>query len=207
MEVAGSLKMRDRMPVTDALLLWLRHNIEVEAATRGLDRTVLSYDTVMGDPMQRYSGCWVCLGPIAPPDGGDRHGRRPRRRSAATCAITESARSSPPCSRPPARWASTAHAALGALEGDERDAAARATLDRVHAAKCDDNSRRARRPDRLFHRAPCGGPDRMPGCSSNNATTRTEKGRCLRPGTRSRVWLSSTRRRFLPGPRRKCRSH
>jgi len=50
MEVAGSLQARDGMPISDALLLWLRHDLDAEAATRGTDRLVLSYDALMDDP-------------------------------------------------------------------------------------------------------------------------------------------------------------
>ena len=49
LEVAGSLASRDGMPLEAALLLWLRHCLEAEAATRGLPRSFLSYEDLMAD--------------------------------------------------------------------------------------------------------------------------------------------------------------
>jgi len=44
MEVADSLARRDGMPLSKASLLWLRHVLEAEAATRGMKRLVVSFD-------------------------------------------------------------------------------------------------------------------------------------------------------------------
>ena len=49
LEVAGSLARRDGMPEDEALLLWLRHCLEAEAATRGLPRSFLRYDDLVAD--------------------------------------------------------------------------------------------------------------------------------------------------------------
>jgi hypothetical protein len=49
LEVAGSLARRDGMPRDEALLLWLRHCLDAERATRGLPRSFLSYDVLMAD--------------------------------------------------------------------------------------------------------------------------------------------------------------
>ena len=49
LEVAGSLAGRDGMALDEALLLWLRHCLEAEAATRGLPRSFLRYADLMAD--------------------------------------------------------------------------------------------------------------------------------------------------------------
>jgi GT2 family glycosyltransferase len=49
-EVARSLQLRGGgMLDTDAALLWLRHVLDAEAATRGLPRAFVSYDTLLDD--------------------------------------------------------------------------------------------------------------------------------------------------------------
>ena len=47
LDVAASLARRDAMPLAEALLLWLRHMIEAERATRGLPRGFMLYDQLM----------------------------------------------------------------------------------------------------------------------------------------------------------------
>jgi hypothetical protein len=48
-EVAQSLACRDGMPPGEASLLWLRHVLDAEAATRGNRRAVLFYDDLLMD--------------------------------------------------------------------------------------------------------------------------------------------------------------
>lgn len=48
LEVADSLARRDGVDAQVALLVWLRHVLEAEAATRGRARLVVSYDQVLG---------------------------------------------------------------------------------------------------------------------------------------------------------------
>ena len=48
-EVAASLAKRDGMQLTDGLLLWLRHMLEAECATRGRTRAVLSFDRLLSN--------------------------------------------------------------------------------------------------------------------------------------------------------------
>jgi hypothetical protein len=131
MEVAGSLRVRDRMPVTDALLLWLRHNIEVEAATRGLDRLVLSYEALIQNPEASIPRLMSFLGPVAPP--ASELDLKAARASLRSELRHHEKREIASTLFPPAGfWASAACAALGALERDERDSGARAALDRLH---------------------------------------------------------------------------
>ena len=57
-EIAGSLAVRDGMANGKAMLLWLRHALDAERATRGLPRAFIGYDELFADPdgvMQRIS--------------------------------------------------------------------------------------------------------------------------------------------------------
>ena len=49
LEVAGSLQDRDGFEESHALLLWLRHVLEAEAASRGLPRSFVSYPGLLDD--------------------------------------------------------------------------------------------------------------------------------------------------------------
>jgi hypothetical protein len=49
LEVARSLECRNRMPRGDACLLWLRHVLDAEIATRGNRRVILFYGDLMAD--------------------------------------------------------------------------------------------------------------------------------------------------------------
>ena len=49
LEVAASLKARDRMPEAKALLLWLRHFLEAERYTRKSTRCFISYEEMLRD--------------------------------------------------------------------------------------------------------------------------------------------------------------
>lgn len=49
LEVAASLAARDRLPLDHALLSWLRHVLDAEAATRGLRRSIVRYQDLLGD--------------------------------------------------------------------------------------------------------------------------------------------------------------
>lgn len=57
-EIAGSLAVRDGMANGKAMLLWLRHALDAERASRGLPRAFIGYDELLADPddvMQRIS--------------------------------------------------------------------------------------------------------------------------------------------------------
>jgi O-antigen biosynthesis protein len=49
LEIARSLQQRDQMTQSRGLLLWLRHMLEAEAASRGSPRVFLRYDDLMAD--------------------------------------------------------------------------------------------------------------------------------------------------------------
>jgi hypothetical protein len=49
LEVAASLKTRDGLMTAHSLLLWLRHRVEAEKATRGQRRSFVSYDALLSD--------------------------------------------------------------------------------------------------------------------------------------------------------------
>jgi hypothetical protein len=49
LEVAASLRARDRMPVRRALRLWLRHFLEAERDSRAIPRCWVSYEQVLED--------------------------------------------------------------------------------------------------------------------------------------------------------------
>jgi GT2 family glycosyltransferase/glycosyltransferase involved in cell wall biosynthesis len=49
-EIAGSLAVRDGMANGKAMLLWLRHVLDAEHATRGLPRAFIGYDELLADP-------------------------------------------------------------------------------------------------------------------------------------------------------------
>ena len=49
-EIARSLAVRDGMASGKAMLLWLRHALDAERASRGLPRAFLGYDELLSDP-------------------------------------------------------------------------------------------------------------------------------------------------------------
>ncbi|MBV9968605.1 MAG: glycosyltransferase, partial [Xanthobacteraceae bacterium] len=49
LEVMGSLRRRDGFPQSKAALLWLRHVIDAERATRDLPRAIVTYDALLSD--------------------------------------------------------------------------------------------------------------------------------------------------------------
>jgi hypothetical protein len=83
-EVAASLATRDAMPLRQACVLWLRHLLEAEAASRGLARCLLQYGDLVRDPARVMNAALEVLR-IRPPlpvakagldlfiDAGDRH--------------------------------------------------------------------------------------------------------------------------------------
>jgi hypothetical protein len=72
LEVAASLAERDGFPVAKSLLLWLRHFLEAEVATRGMRRSFVSYDALLEDWRQVVNkiGRDLALAwPLPPEDG------------------------------------------------------------------------------------------------------------------------------------------
>lgn len=71
MEVARSLERREGWPLEAGLLLWLRHELEAEAGTRGAARAFTSYDQLLADwravvaEVQARSGLVLPEDPVA----------------------------------------------------------------------------------------------------------------------------------------------
>jgi hypothetical protein len=49
LEVALSMQVREHFPVAQSLLLWLRHTVDAEAATRGMARAIVPYHSLLAD--------------------------------------------------------------------------------------------------------------------------------------------------------------
>lgn len=67
LEVAASLRRRDGFDPAKSYLLWLRHTLDAEAATRGLRRSIVTFDHLMSDwrdcamRIQQHLGMtWPC---------------------------------------------------------------------------------------------------------------------------------------------------
>ncbi|HWI87396.1 MAG TPA: sulfotransferase family protein, partial [Sphingomonas sp.] len=64
-EIARSLESRDGTTAPFAHLLWLRHMIDAERATRGMPRTIVDYDAMLDD----WRGTLARIAPLAGRDG------------------------------------------------------------------------------------------------------------------------------------------
>ena len=78
LDVASSLHSRDNLGINRALLLWLRHVLEAEYTTRGLDRAFTTYEGLVTDwkaEVTRLGGClgvsWPKLSPSTELDVGE----------------------------------------------------------------------------------------------------------------------------------------
>ncbi len=72
-EVAASLAKRDGMSATRARLLWLRHVLDAEAATRGQTRIFVSYEGILSGwraALKRIADAFALKWPRAPDDAG-----------------------------------------------------------------------------------------------------------------------------------------
>lgn len=70
-EVAASLGLRNGMPRETALLLWMRHTLEAERASRGMARVFVSYDALLADwrsVIDRIAGAFKLEWPKSPAD-------------------------------------------------------------------------------------------------------------------------------------------
>jgi hypothetical protein len=70
LEVAQSLERRDGMARTHAGVLWLRHVLDAEAATRGRPRAVLFYDDLLADWKRELRRVMSAIGPRSAPGAG-----------------------------------------------------------------------------------------------------------------------------------------
>jgi len=74
LEVAASLNRREHLRPGTALLLWLRHFIEAEAATRDIPRLILHYDELLADGPAAMARLGAALGlawPRPPAEAAD----------------------------------------------------------------------------------------------------------------------------------------
>ena len=126
--VAGSLKARDKMPINDALLLWLRYNVEVEQATRHLDRVVISYEDLMREPGDQIDRLKALIAPEAT-SSEDLEAARDLLRTELRHHFGHDIET--PTFPELGRWATDAYAALQALERDPSDVTSQAMIDLV----------------------------------------------------------------------------
>lgn len=132
LEVARSLHQRDGLSTGRGLVLWLRHVIESERATRGKRRAFLSYDGLMADWQGTVEGMAKRLGLPLDKVTDDARAEiesfiRPGLRHFALHDTELYG------SEMLARWAGRVFAACRALESDPDDAAALAAIDLVAA--------------------------------------------------------------------------
>ena len=131
MEVAESLARRDGMPISDALLLWLRNDLDAEAATRGCDRLVLSYDALIDNSVSAIQRLQDFLGPtahsgvdVAAARASLRGELRHHRAREIDCPALPEA----------ARWATDALSAFQALEDNPYSPGPQSALDNLRSA-------------------------------------------------------------------------
>ena len=80
-EVAASIAARNGWEPALSRMLWLRYLLEAEAASRGLQRAVVTYDSLLRDPAEALGAALARLDVTARPDGSilrefvDRGGR------------------------------------------------------------------------------------------------------------------------------------
>ena len=75
LEVAGSLQARDGLSRPRSLLLWLQHVVVAERATRGLQRSFVSYESLMRDWRAATEKLAADLSPALPHDLANLEGR------------------------------------------------------------------------------------------------------------------------------------
>jgi len=130
LEVAQSLESRDGMTLGQAALLWLRHVLEAEAATRGAPRAIAAYDALLADWRAALANLTSQLGVSWPMAAAGIAGEvegflSPARRHHARS--TEDVRLDPALGG----WIDESYSALLALERDPAARPALAALDRI----------------------------------------------------------------------------
>lgn len=130
LEVAASLRSRDGIGLQNACLIWLRHVLDAEAATRGRRRVFSHYDTLIEDAPAALEAIGSGFG-IEWPSSSSRdelvgyvdetlqHAKLQREAVGARPDIGQ--------------WISGAYAALCKLSADPADAEARAALDAIRS--------------------------------------------------------------------------
>ena len=133
----ASLNKRGQMPFDYALRLWLRYNIDAEAASRTLERIVISFDSMVNDPEAATDRLRGLLASAVPEgveldiDAARASVRGELRHQARDAVLVEAKQAV-------RGWAETAHAAFSALERDGANTAAKSELDGLRATLEDD---------------------------------------------------------------------
>ncbi len=134
LEVAQSLACRDGMPPGEASLLWLRHVLDAEAATRRNRRAILFYGDLLMDwrgELRRIGlgteGGHGCAWPTSPEDAAERID------GFLNCALRHHTLSDADIISDPVTsgWIADIHDALRQLRRNPASSKARATFDRV----------------------------------------------------------------------------
>ncbi|MDP3895530.1 MAG: sulfotransferase [Mesorhizobium sp.] len=130
--VAASLSAREGSTRGFNALLWLRHELDAELATRHKPRVFVSYEALVDQPLQELEKIGRVLGITWPRPIGDAakdvlgHLSAKHRNHVANPEILSADRGIP-------EWVKEAYLALKALESDVDDPGARTTLDRVRS--------------------------------------------------------------------------
>ena len=129
LEVGASLEKRDRIAPPFADLIWLRHVLDAEAASRRRPRVFVSYETLLADWRSTIRKVVAGIGLDLPIDAGKAAlidsflNPEQRHHSASRTSLQNDERV--------AKWLKDAYAASLALEADANDPNAMSTLDRV----------------------------------------------------------------------------
>jgi hypothetical protein len=134
-EVARSLEVRDGLPARFSLLMWLRHALDAESATRSLPRSIVGYREVLSDwraVSDRMATDLAIRWPLAPDaaDGGMRLFVR------SDLCHHDSSRENLDPSPPLGRWVTSAREAFERLRHPDTGTRARAyaVLDEIRTA-------------------------------------------------------------------------
>lgn len=134
-EVARSLGARDGIPALQALLIWVRHVLDAERASRGLDRAFVSYQRLLQDWRGEIDALGTVLGIEWPRWSGTAQAEVDAYLS-SELKHHDAADEKIPAATHIHAWAGRVHRALLDLVGGADEASAIAALDAV-AAECE----------------------------------------------------------------------
>lgn len=131
-EVAESLARRDGIDHTSALLMWLRHSLDAEYATRGHTRAITTYEQLLETPEALMARLQDKLGVIWPKSGAAMMGEL---RRSVTHDLRHHARSQHAVLDNPAlsEWVKSTYSIMLRWAGDEPGDHDLAELDRIRA--------------------------------------------------------------------------
>lgn len=135
LEVARSLERRDGFPIVKGAMLWLRHILDAEHATRERPRSIVTYDALLDD--------WAAAVETIRRDLGLDWPSAPHQAAPEIEAFLSTSHRHHRCDRETLRthpqipgWVSQAYEALIALGRRDDDQAARDRLDAIRAELC-----------------------------------------------------------------------